>query len=389
MKISTRPGIASSLLLICLLASANWVLGRADRDGRPPRPEPDPYSSSSQQSAEQTGQESQVTVPDRPANPVHSGQQGPQNSEIQFISATRTVTIKLQVQDPNGYFLPNIRRENFVVYEDGVRQKNVDVDVEHAPVSIALLLECGGRYHELNKILGSEIPSVGRQVLEVLQNNDKIAVFKYAVKLTQVSDFNQGRQGLNAAFEQFSAPPVSETNFYDALLETLNRMRDVADRKAIVVVSSGEDTFSKANYQQVLEAARTSGTPIYVIGLSELMKREGATYGPTAPFARIDWDTAEKQLEAISKVSGGRAYVIQSDADLPAVFDDIMENLRIRYVVTYVSSNPSSAGPPRSIRVELVDPKTGQALRIHDASGKPVAAKVLLQETYIPKSATG
>jgi hypothetical protein len=119
------------------------------------------------------------------------------------------------------------------------------------------------------------------------------------------------------------------------------------------------------------------------------MKREAATYGPTAPFARIDWNTAEKQLETISKVSGGRAYMIQSDADLPAIFDDIMENLRIRYVITYTSSNPSSAGPPRSIRVDLVDPKTGQALKIHDATGKPVAAKVFLQETYTPKSASG
>jgi hypothetical protein len=58
-------------------------------------------------------------------------------------------------------------------------------------------------------------------------------------------------------------------------------------------------------------------------------------------------------------------------------------------VISYVSSNPSSAGPPRSIRVDLIDPKTGQALKIRDASGKPVAAKVYLQETFTPKSASG
>jgi len=81
MKISARPGIASSLLLICLLASANWMLGGADRDGRSPRQEPDPYSSA-QQSAQQAGQDSEVTVPDRPANPIHSGEQGPQQSAI-------------------------------------------------------------------------------------------------------------------------------------------------------------------------------------------------------------------------------------------------------------------------------------------------------------------
>jgi len=379
MKIMARLSIAGSLLLMCLLGTGDWAQGPLRQNA----------DTSSQESGQQGGQDSQVTVPVRPENSIYSGEQGPQKSEVQFAPATRTVTVKLQVQDPNGYFLPNIRRENFVVYEDGVRQKNVNVDVEHAPLSVALLLESGGRYHELNKILGSEIPSVGRQALEVFQNNDKIAVFKYDSKLEPVADFNQGRQILNAAFEQFNAPPISETNFYDALLETLNRTRDIGDRKAIIVVSSGADTFSKASYQQVLEAARTSGIPIYIVGLAEVMKREAATYGPTAPFARIDWNTAEKQLETISRVSGGRAYMIQSDADLPAIFDDIMENLRIRYVITYTSSNPSSAGPPRSIRVDLVDPKTGQALKIHDASGKPVAAKVFFQETYTPKSASG
>jgi len=49
------------------------------------------------------------------------------------------------VEDPNGYFLPNIRRENFAVYEDEVRQKNVTVEIEHAPISVALLMESGGR----------------------------------------------------------------------------------------------------------------------------------------------------------------------------------------------------------------------------------------------------
>jgi Ca-activated chloride channel family protein len=379
MKLTARSGIAGSLLLICLFGPADWAQGPLRQNA----------NSSSQQPAQQTGQGSQVTVPSRPENPVYSGEQGPQKSEIKFVPASRTVTIKLQVQDPNGYFLPNIRRENFAVYEDGVRQKNVTVEVEHAAVSIGLLVESGGRYHELNKLLGFEVPVITRQALEVLGSNDKIGAFKYAGKLETLADFNQGREILENTSEHFSVPPVSETNFYDALLETLNRMRDITDRKAIIVVSSGADTFSKASYQQVLEAVRTSGTPIYVIGLAELMKREAATYGPTAPFARIDWDTAERQLETIAKDSGGRAYMIQSDAGLPAVYDDIMENLRIRYVVTYVSSNPSSAGPPRSIQVDLIDPQTGQALRIRDASGKPVAAKVFLQETYTPKSATG
>ena len=339
--------------------------------------------------APQSEQETQLAVPNRPQAPLYQGEQGAQGSEIIFVPPTRTVTIKFHVEDPNGYFLPNLRRENFAVYEDGVRQKNVTVEIEHAPLSVALLMEFGGRYHELNKALGLEMPLVGRELLEVVGRDDKVSILKYDAKLKTLADFEQGHELLDDVFNKLSMPTFSEVNFFDALLETLNRMRDVNGRKAIILVSSGIDTFSKANYQLVLEAARGSSTPIYTIGLVHLMQRESAVYGTTAPFARIDWPAAEKQLESLAKVSGGRAYALQSDPELPAIYDDIMENLRVRYVITYVSSNTATVGPPRKIQVELVNPKNGQALKIHDATGKPVAAKIFVQQTYDPSAASG
>jgi hypothetical protein len=94
-------------------------------------------------------------------------------------------------------------------------------------------------------------------------------------------------------------------------------------------------------------------------------------------------------LETLAKASGGRAYTLQSDPEIPVIYDDIMENLRVRYVITYVSSNTATVGPPRKIQVELVNPKNGQALKIHDATGKPVAAKIFVQQTYDPSAASG
>jgi VWFA-related protein len=333
---------------------------------------------------------SQASVPDRPPSPLFRGEQGAQQSEIKFKPATRQVTIKLHVEDPNGYFLPNLHPDNFVVYEDGVRQKNVAVEVEHAPVSIALLMEFGGRYHELNQSLAGEVDEAGRQLLNVLGHDDKVAVFKYGDQLETLVDFNQGRELLERALQHLGTPGFSEANLYDALLGTLNRVRAAGgDRKAVIVISSGLDTFSKATRDQVLQPARESGIPIYTIGLVRIIQRETAVYGTTAPFARVDWNGAETFLENLAKVSGGRAYVLESDLTVAAIYDDIMENLRLRYVVTYVSSNPATSGPPRQIRVELIDPKTGQALRIRDSSGKIVAAKVFVQESYSPNDAVG
>jgi VWFA-related protein len=341
---------------------------------------------------EQSGSPAQptarVTVPDRPAAPLYQGKSGTPQSEVEFVPLTRTVTIKFQVQDPNGYFLPNIRRDNFAVYEDGVRQKNVSVEIEHAPVTVALVMEFAGRFHELNKTLATEIPPIGKGLLEVLGRNDKVAVFKYADKLTPVADFNQSRESLDTVFDHLGVPESSETNFFDAMAEALQRMRDVTGRKAMILASTGVDTFSKTSFDQLLQEVRSVGIPIYVIGLSHIVRREAAVLGNTAPFARIDWNTAEKQLEQLAQASGGRAYSLQSEVEVPAIYDDIMENLRIRYVITYVSSNPSQGGPPRNIRVELVDPKTGQPLKIRDAAGKVVSARVFVQQTYTPKVST-
>jgi Ca-activated chloride channel family protein len=160
-------------------------------------------------------------------------------------------------------------------------------------------------------------------------------------------------------------------------------------RKAIIVVSSGIDTFSRTTYQEVLQAARISSTPIYSIGLGRLMQQEAYIYGDKAPFARIDWNGAERHLEELAKVSGGRAYMLDSKVEIPAIYDDIMENLRLRYVISYVSSNPAASGRPCKICVELIEPKTGKPLTVLDSNGKPIAARVFVQETSSPAPASG
>ena len=82
---------------------------------------------------------------------------------IRFKPITGMVAAEVLVQDPNGYFIPNIRRDNFVAYEDNVRQKNVAVEIEHAPISLAVLMEWGGRYQALREALVSDVPRMARR----------------------------------------------------------------------------------------------------------------------------------------------------------------------------------------------------------------------------------
>jgi Ca-activated chloride channel family protein len=272
MKTTGRKHIAHMGIPALLLTVAAWSFALMDAQ---------------EALSQQAQSESQVTVPNRPSTPLFQGEQGKQRSEVEFNPSGRVVTLKLQVQDPNGYFLPNIRRENFAVYEDQQPQKIVSVDIEHASLSLAILVEFGGRYLEINKVLALEIPEIGHALLENIGHDDKVAIFKYDGKLENLADFDHPQQTLDHVFDPLNVPGFSEANFYDAVLGTLQRVKDVSGRRAIIAVSTGIDTFSNANYDRVLQSVRSSEIPMYAIGLSRLMQKETTIYGrPGESFGR-------------------------------------------------------------------------------------------------------
>jgi Ca-activated chloride channel family protein len=327
----------------------------------------------------------QITIPNRPATPLFKGPQGKQKTEIHFDPSTKTVTLKLLVQDPNGYFIPNIHRDNFMVCENGVRQNDLTVDIEHAPVTLGVLVEFGGRSQALNRDVAIEISRAGRQLQDVLGPKDKVAVWKYSDKVEKVGE-SQGGQTLDQLFAELGDPQFSETNLYDAVIAIVQQMKTVTGRKAIVLISSGVDTFSKAKYEDALNAARTSDTPIYVLGLTRVLHDLIQTNESNGPLAHINWQKPEKQLQEIATSSGGRLYSPDTMIDLSAIYDDIMENLRVRYVITYRSSSNADPRLPRTVRVELIDPNRGGPLEIVDQSGRTIRADVVLQDTYVPDS---
>jgi VWFA-related protein len=278
----------------------------------------------------------------------------------------------VSVQDPQGNLVPNLRPENFAVYENGVRQRDVTVDVAHAPITLALLLEGGGRYQAVNKILETEIPYLVRPLADALLPEDKVGTFAYTETLRTLADFPQAHKNLESAVSGVPAPGFSEANLFDALVALLDRMRAADGRKAVLLVSTGIDTFSHARFEDVVAAAQRSATPVYVVGLPGLVQR--TIVGSTGPITKINWTRAKEQLKTLARGSGGRAYMRDTELDVPAVYDDMMEHLRVRYVLTYTSSHPD--GGAQAVRVELVDPKTGGPLRVTNASGTAIAPKV-------------
>jgi VWFA-related protein len=325
----------------------------------------------------------QLTIPQRPATSLFQGDQGKQKTEIDFDPSSGIVTLKFVVQDGQGYFIPGIHRDNFVVYEDGARQTNATVEIEHAAVSLGVLIEYGGHQRVFNKDLVMEVSRAGRQLVEVLSREDAIAVWSYGDTAKQLADFTQGGAHLDNLFLELTPPDVSETNLYDALLFALNRMKAVNRRRAIVLISTGLDTFSKASYENVLSAAGAGNTPIYAISLEQIVRSAPRFQGGANPLARVDWADVDRKLREIAKVSGGRFYSPENTIDLSAVYDDVMENLKVRYVITYRSAN-ADTNRQHTVRVDLVNPTNGQPLQIVDANGRPVVANAIVQASYTP-----
>src|SRR3984957_13355830 len=328
----------------------------------------------------------QVQVPNRPTSPLFNSTQGTQKTEIRFDPATGMVTLKLLVQDPNGYFIPNLGRDNFVVYENGVRQQNATVDIEHAPVTLAVLMEFGGRAPGLNRQMGDEAARAAQQLLDELGPEDKVTFWKYSDQVQKLADANQSRDAVKTELMDMGTPAVSETNLYDAIIATVAEMRPVRGRKAILLITSGIDTFSKAHYEDARKAAEASDSPIYVLSLTQVLRQ--IMQMQDRPLVNVDWGKLEHQLQEIARISGGRAYTPPNTVQLSPVYDDVMENLKVRYVITYKSSNNVDANAPRSVRVELVDSQSGRPLVIRDANGRTVRASVILQENYVPSPAT-
>ena len=325
----------------------------------------------------------QVTLQRRSAKSIFESDPGKLHAlQVAFDPQTQLVTVTLSVEDPAGYFIPNLRREHFAVYEDGVLQKNATVDIDHAAVSMSVLLEGGGRYQELNQMLRTEIPSVAHPLLNALIPDDKVAVFAYASAVKLLADVDQTRDRLEALFSQPQISGFSEANLYDALIETLNRTHRMPGRRALVLISTGLDSFSHATFDDVISTVERADTPVYCISLAGLVQR--TFVDPAGPLPKTSWSRANNQLITLARVSNGRTYLRDTVLERAAIYDDLMEHLRVRYVITYTSSGAHSGASMRRVRVALVDPRTAGPLRVTDAAGKAITARVSADASYTP-----
>jgi VWFA-related protein len=159
-------------------------------------------------------------------------------------------------------------------------------------------------------------------------------------------------------------------------------MTEIEGRKAIVLLASGIDTFSKLTFDQTRKKLQQAGVPIYAVGLMQAIREMYDARGMMGSIARMDFLQADNEMRTFAKETGGQAFFPRFEGEMPAIFNAIHEAMRHQYVITYSPANKAHDGTFRKIKVELVNPATNEPLPVKDEKGKPVKYSILAKAGY-------
>jgi VWFA-related protein len=294
----------------------------------------------------------------------------PQDAETIKVS-TQLVNVDAVVyHKKSGKIITGLKRENFAIYEDGVKQEITNFATPEAPITVSLVLE----YSKLSEALGSanvfddtraEIIRPAAMFLSqfVRPPDDYVSVIAYDMRPTPLTDFTNNPARINQVINLLvrNYPAFRETNLFDALKFTLvggrgdavvldNSKEETADyagmvaiqgrRKAILLVCSGIDTFSKINYGQARKIAQNAGVPIYIIGTANMFfKKYGDMLGANDDLlgnpGRMTMLQAQNTLKTFADETGGAYYPVTFAGELPNVLQSINALLRNQYSLGY------------------------------------------------------
>jgi Ca-activated chloride channel family protein len=297
-----------------------------------------------------------------------------------FSSDVNTVELDVAVLDNKGKFLPGIPKNNFRVLEDNVPQKIASFNVNSdAPMTIAMVIEFSNLYQQYYSQGWYETLVASYGFVQTLKPDDYVAIIAYDLRSEILCDFTTDRGKVQEAMQRLRIPGFSEANLFDAVADTEQRMSNIEGRKAILLIASGRDTFSKLTYDKVRKVIQENGVPIYAVSMLQAMRIMAEQY--MGQIQQLDFLQADNEMKTFAKESGGQAYFPRFFQEFPSIFQSVSADLRNQYSLTYAPSNQAKDGLFRKIKVELVDPQTGDALKITE-KGKPVKYTVVTKAGY-------
>lgn len=263
---------------------------------------------------------------------VATPQDASQTAKPTFRSAVDLVSVAAVVRDKRGRFARNLRKEDFVVEEGGVRRNLLDFRADdNAPVRLALLFDVSGSMRLGDRL--EEARQAARHVLGALRlsdGTDEAAVFSFDMNLQSLQPFTADTGAIENALARVA--PYGQTSLYDAVAETAQRLGDArpgdAHRRAVVVFTDGLDTSSLMTPQQVSAVASGIDVPVYVITVVTANEHELSVASPDK----------EEPLRNLARWTGGDLYVTSAPAHESIAARQMVDELRHQYVLAFNAS---------------------------------------------------
>src|SRR5829696_292896 len=329
--------------------------------------------------------------PQPQTDPTPSGPEEVDAGDIIRVSTT-LVTIPVSVMDRDGRYVPNLQKEEFRIWEDGIEQEVAFFQSVDKPFSVVVMLfKSPSTQFRLEDIQDAAISFVNQ-----LRPDDKVMVVSFNDDIKVLSEFTTDRSKLRRAIERSRTD--DGTRLYDAVDMVINQqLSRVQGRKAIVLFTDGVDTTSRrASYQSNVMDAQELDALIYsvqydtsrdmsvqnyppmggsidifgqilggIFGGGRRRGGGGVGYPRGRGTAQDDYQLAKYYLRELANSTGGREYHADSLQNMSSAFANVAEELRRQYSIGYYPKRPPQAGQRRQIRVRARQPNL--AVRARDS----------------------
>jgi Ca-activated chloride channel family protein len=287
---------------------------------------------------------------------------------------TELVNLNVRVVDRNNRTINNVPETDFKIFEDGIAQKIDFFSKSEVPANYALVIDNSGSLRQqLDKVIEAGKVFVGSNRPE-----DETMVIRFVGrdKIEIEQPFTKNKTDLQDALDNLLIEG-GQTAVIDAVylavenVDEYERSKKLDERKrrAIVLVTDGEDRNSFYSEKQLMELLRESEVQIYVIGFVDDLSKDGGF------IAKSPQEKSKAFLERIAAESGGKAYFPASAAELPNLAREISNELRTQYSIGYIPSNDRKDGTFRSIKVQVTDgPNTQKRIAVTRAGRTADAA---------------
>src|SRR5467141_868854 len=288
-------------------------------------------------------------------------QQKPQEAGASISVEVPVVTMDVIAATNHGDLLTGLKKENFRIIDDGTAQTISNFGSSEAPITIVMLMEFSSRgYYDW---FAYQAKYWADAFFPNLKQKDWVALVTFDMKSRVEVDFTQNKDEVRNALYHMYFPGFSESNVYDALLDTVDRLKDVPGKKSILLVATGRDTFSKHNYDQTIKALHQTDVPIFIVGMSQVVMLQQEMRGRLG--SEIDFLQDENQMKTFAKETGGFAWFPRFEGEIPGIFQQVAAFLRNQYSLSYSPTNRNRDGKFRKVKIDLVAPD-GSPLSVVD-----------------------